>query len=470
MNPPETPVPPLFDTHCHIQSERFAEDLPEVLSRAAHMRLLAVSSTAAYSRAAVALAERHENIYAGVGIHPTDTQDYAGCGELRDIIDTASPAARAKILAIGETGLDYHEEPFDRETQRRAFQDHIDLAAEFRLPLVLHARDCGAEVLEMVAPFVRAGGKAVWHCYSAPKKELPALTDRALELGLYFGISGMVTYEEQRRLREQILRIPDRFLLLDSDSPYLIPRPRAADRNEPSLCRQTAEKLAEVRGVSLTDIARITFRNACDFLGLPPPPEKEKIAYPIRDSLYLNLTGRCNNACVFCARNQSYVVKGHNLALASEPTVAEIKAAMGDFSQYREVVFCGFGEPTLRLDAVKEIAAYAHECGKPTRLNTNGLANLQYGRDIAPELKGLIDTVSVSLNSADPAQYAALCRSTFKERAFPGLQEFVRACLREGIKTVLTVVAMPEIDVAAAEKLARGLGAEFRARSFVDAG
>lgn len=464
------PETPLFDTHCHLQSERFAADREEVLARAGDMRLLVPGCDLASSRAAVALAERHPNVYAAVGVHPSDCAGWAGPGGLRELLAGAAPAAREKIRAIGETGLDFHWPEPGREAQERVFRDHLALAEEFSLPVVLHARDSAAAVLDLVEPFVRRGGRAVWHCYSGPKKELPALTARAVEMGLWLGVGGMITYEEQGRLREELLKVPDKHLLLDSDSPYLVPRPRASERNEPALCKQTAEALARLRGVSLADVARITTRNACDFLGLPAPMAAAEIAYPIRDSLYLNLTSRCNNACTFCARNRSYVVKGHDLRLAAEPTVAEVMAAMGDFSQYREVVFCGFGEPTLRLPELKEIAARVHAAGKPVRLNTNGLANLQYGRDVAPELAGLVDTVSISLNSADPAQYQRLCRSTFGERAHPGLLEFARACLRQGIRTVLTVVAMPDIDVAAAERLARETGAEFRARSFVDAG
>jgi TatD DNase family protein len=464
-------MPEFFDTHCHLQDPRFDADRDTVVARAGEMRMLAVGSDFPSSRRAVAVAEQYENVYAAVGVHPTETADFANdpAAALAELQTLA--ASNDKIIAIGETGLDYHTPPFDADTQRAAFLAHLDLARELNLPVVLHARDAAAEVLGLVAPFVQAGGKAVWHCYSAPKKQLAELTARALALDLWLGISGMITYEEQRALRAQIKQIPDRHLLLDTDSPYLIPRPRELDRNEPGQCRRIAAALAEVRDVSIEDIARVTTRNACEFLGLDAPAAATEIVYPIRDSLYVNLTAQCNNACTFCARNQSFVVKGHDLALAAEPSAEEVIAAIGDGGAYREIVFCGFGEPTMRLDAMKTVSKYAKErLGKPTRLNTNGLANLQYGRDIAPELAGIIDAVSVSLNAATAAQYQELCRSNFGERAFFALQDFARSCLRYGIATTLTVVAMPGIDLTAVEQIARNLGANFRVRSFVDAG
>ncbi|GHV19632.1 radical SAM protein [Planctomycetales bacterium] len=455
-----------FDSHCHLQDERFDADRDAVVERAGAMRMLVVGSDLPSSRRGAELTLQYKNIYAAVGVHPTETETF-GDADLAALKELAAEFPR--VVAVGETGLDYHHEPFDAATQRRAFLAHLALARELNLPVVLHARDAAAEVLDLVAPFMQSGGRAVWHCYSAPKKQLPALTARALSLNLYLGISAMITYEEQRALREQIKQIPDRHLLLDTDSPYLLPRPRVADRNEPANCRRLAEALAEIRGVTVADIARITTRNAEEFLGLETPAAPS-VVYPIRDALYVNLTARCNNACVFCARNRSYTVKGHNLALASEPTTAEVIAAIGDGGDYREIVFCGFGEPTMRLDELKQAARYAKSRGKPTRLNTNGLADLQYGREIAAELVGLIDAVSISLNATTAAQYQALCQSNFGERAFGALQDFARACLRRGMATTLTVVEMPSLDLSAAKKIADDIGANFRVRSCVDAG
>lgn len=460
-----------FDSHCHLQASQFEADREVVIARASEqgVRMLTIGTDAASSRAGVLLSQQHAGVYACVGIHPTATHHAtdADYQTLRELI------AGENVLAIGETGLDfYHRDASPREVQEEHFRRHIELAQRAGLPLVLHARESARETLDIVEPFLRAGGKAVWHCFSAAKKLLPEMIDRVKELNLYVGISGMITFEDQKSLQEAVKLIPDKHLLLDTDAPYLIPRPREVERNEPAQAVRIAQKLAQLRGVRLEDIARITTRNACDLLNLPAPEElrESKLAYPIRNSLYLNLTAQCNNNCVFCGRNQGYVVKGHDLALDHDPDAAEMIAAMGDVSAYDEIVFCGYGEPTMRLEVLKEVARYLKGKGQRVRLNTNGLADLQYGRSVAPELVGLVDTVSISLNSADPAQYDALCRSRYGEAAFPAMLDFARSCLRAGLRTTLTVVAMPQIDVEAARAVAQEVGAEFRVRSFVDAG
>ncbi|MBN2713602.1 MAG: radical SAM protein, partial [Planctomycetes bacterium] len=251
------------------------------------------------------------------------------------------------------------------------------------------------------------------------------------------------------------------------------PRAEGEERNEPVKVIRVAQELAILRGVSEDDIARVTTRNAYEFLGFNArelEKEAERVAYPIRNSLYINPTNACNNNCGFCARNRGYVVKGHDIRLDHDPSAEEMLAAMGDFSKYDEIVFCGFGEPTLRLKEILKVAKAVKESGHKVRLNTNGLGNLEYGRDITEDIRGLIDTVSVSLNTADPEQYEKLCNPRFGEKAYAGLCEFVKSCVARGIRTICTVVDMPEIDVEAARARAVELGAEFRVRSFTDAG
>ena len=141
-----------------------------------------------------------------------------------------------------------------------------------------------------------------------------------------------------------------------------------------------------------------------------------KIAYHIRDSLYLNITNRCTNACIFCAKFKDFTVKGHHLRLEHEPTAAQVRTAIGDPGRFREVVFCGYGEPLIRLDLVKEIARWLKERGVRVRVNSDGQANLVHGRNILPELEGLVDAVSVSLNAADAQTYQHYCRSKFGDR------------------------------------------------------
>lgn len=460
----------LFDSHCHMNSEHFSADRDNVIAEALKnsVQMLTCGTCVESSVFCAELAETHENVYAAVGIHPNHTGD--GITE-KDYEELRRLLKQDRVVAIGETGLDWYWDSVDREVQQEHFRRHLELAVELQLPVIVHARDSADDCLDMIEPYIGSGVEFVWHCFIAGKKKLQRLLDRSLEMGLYLGISGIITYPEQVPLRNIIIQIPDKHLLLDTDAPYLIPKPRTVDRNEPTQALRIAQELAVLRGVSVEDIARITTMNARNFLKLDQnESHKQKVAYQIRDSLYLNLTNRCTNNCTFCARNQGFVVKGHDISLDHEPDAQEVIAAMGELSKYKEVVFCGYGEPTMCLDVLLAVGRHCRENGITVRLNTNGLANLYFKRSIVPELAGVVDQVSISLNSADPVQYDSLCRSQFGLEAHAALLEFARECNNAGIDTTLTVVAMPDIDVEAAEKLVKSIGVKFRARSFVDAG
>jgi TatD DNase family protein len=198
---------------------------------------------------------------------------------------------------------------------------------------------------------------------------------------------------------------------------------------------------------------------------------KGKIVYPIRNSLYLNLTNRCSNRCTFCWKNASFVVKGHDLELSREPDDRELLQAIGDPKRYDEVVFCGFGEPLLRLDLVKTVAAELKKKGAKIRIDTDGQANLVYGRNILPELKGLVDAVSVSLNAENAQKYHRLCRSPFGEKGFEGVLEFLREAKKFIPEVTATALTMPGVDLEACRRLAEeGLGVKFRPRAYDEVG
>jgi TatD DNase family protein len=160
------------------------------------------------------------------------------------------------------------------------------------------------------------------------------------------------------------------------------------------------------------------------------------------------------------------VIKGHNLKITREPTAADVIRAIGDPQGFDEIVFCGYGEPTIRLAELKEIAAWVKQRGGRTRLNTDGHGNIINKRNIVPELVGLLDAVSVSLNSPDPRQYGELMRVD-GPRYFEAMLEFTRECVRLLPKTVMTIVDMPGIDVERARRLAETeVGAVFQTRPF----
>jgi len=195
------------------------------------------------------------------------------------------------------------------------------------------------------------------------------------------------------------------------------------------------------------------------------------IAYPIGDSLYLNITNRCTNECPFCIRNKNRKFNQQfDLWLTKEPSVDELIAAIGDPAKYKQIVFCGYGEPTIRLDVIKEVSSALRitHCALPIRIDTNGHGNLFWGRNILPELKGLIDFISISLNAQNAEIYDKICHSQYGLKAYPAIIEFIKEA-KKYIPTVeATVVDLPTIDKAACRKIAEDLGVSFRVRPYYE--
>jgi TatD DNase family protein len=195
----------------------------------------------------------------------------------------------------------------------------------------------------------------------------------------------------------------------------------------------------------------------------------DSIVYPIKDSLYLNITNRCTNECAFCIRNKSRLFnKKYPLWLDREPTAEEIMQAVGDPKKYKQIVFCGYGEPLLRLETVKEVAKALKKKKGTVRIDSNGHANLFWGRNILPELKGLIDIMSISLNAENAKLYNKICRSMYGENAFNAVLDFIKESKKYIPEVEVTVVDVPTIDIKACKKIAKGLGANFRVRPYYE--
>lgn len=192
------------------------------------------------------------------------------------------------------------------------------------------------------------------------------------------------------------------------------------------------------------------------------------ISYPIGDSLYLNITNRCTNECSFCIRNQTRLFNGkHPLWLTKEPSAQDLLKEIGDPSKYKQIVFCGYGEPTLRLEIIKAVAAELKSKSAITiRLDTNGHANLFWGRNIVPELKGLIDSISVSLDAENAPAYDKLCRSHYGLKAYAAIIDFIKECKKHIPEVEASVVDLPTVDKEACKKIAEELGVKFRVRTF----
>jgi TatD DNase family protein len=464
-----------IDSHAHIFLEDYGADRDDVLKRAreAGVECIVVPGTMVEtSREAVELAERHDFVYACVGIHPHEASK-ATPEQFREIEDLSK---HTKVVAIGEIGLDYHYDFSPPEIQREFFKEQIQLAVRRDLPIVVHTRESLPEALSIVreaagrAASWRSGfsnihsrfpsPKGVFHCFPGNAEEAWQL----MENGFFVSFPGIVTFKNSSAL-ETVRKFGYDHVLIETDSPYLAPVPHRGKRNEPAYIALIAAAIADACGASAEDVARTTRLNAKRLFNIGPF-DAPQIVYKLRNSLYVNMTIRCNADCVFCDRKGEAIVKGHNLKIAHEPNGRELITAIGDPTRYDEIVFCGYGEPTIRLDVMKEVGRWVKEKGGRVRLNTDGHGSIINHRDIVPELVGLVDSVSISLNSIDPAQYGALMRIE-GERYFKAMLDFARACKRSLPEVVMTVVGMDEIDSERARAFVeKEVGAGFRVRPY----
>ncbi|MFC1637696.1 TatD family nuclease-associated radical SAM protein, partial [Candidatus Margulisiibacteriota bacterium] len=191
--------------------------------------------------------------------------------------------------------------------------------------------------------------------------------------------------------------------------------------------------------------------------------------YPVGDSLYLNITNRCTNQCQFCIRYKTRQFnKKYELWMDHEPSADEVIKAIGDPTKYKQIVFCGYGEPLLRLETVKTVAKELKMKKVKIRIDTNGHANLFWGRNILPELKGLIDIMSISLDAENAKVYGQICASFYGEKAYPAVIDFIKEAKKYIPEVEATVVDLPVIDQKACQKIAEDLGVEFRVRSYYE--
>ncbi len=463
--------PSYIDSHDHLEMKQFSGSLDQVIhkARAAGLiHIVTVGSTLAESRQAVKIAKQYHEVSAVVGIHPHDAADL----DDHTIRELKSLAGNDEVVAIGETGLDFFRDRSPRPLQEDSFRKHIHLAGETGLPLVVHVRDAYERSLQIMREQPLPERGFVVHCFSGTADDAREF----LKLGALLSFTGTVTFpsRKNRDWTEKILSaVPLERIMVETDCPYLTPHPFRGKRNEPANVTLVVQKIAELKGLSIDDVARITSRNAIHFYNLPISLPGSTIAYTIRDSVYLNVTGKCTNECIFCQRTSDPVVKGHDLRLSMDPAVDEMmQAAESEGWQDRsEVVFCGYGEPTIRLEEIKEVARRLKESGvKKIRLNTNGLGNLIHKRSIAGDLKGLMDVVSVSLNAQDARTYTKLCRPTFGRESYNSLLDFSRECISAGMEVVLTVVDHPSVDIPKCRKTAHRMGAGFRVRHLNEVG
>src|SRR5215218_6414148 len=256
-----------IDSHAHIDGEEFDADRDEVVARAREAGVRAILNVGtgdphgANFERAVAVAERYEGVYAAVGVHPHDAKLYDEAAE-RLILEFVRGA---RVVAVGEIGLDYHYDNSPRDVQREVFARQLRLARAEGLPVIIHSRDADEETLEILrAEYAGTERGGVMHCFGGG----PALAEGALGLGFYISFAGNVTFKKAEPLREVARTVPPERLLVETDCPYLAPVPHRGRRNEPAHVAATARFLAELRGVSVEELGRATSENFSRLFGV----------------------------------------------------------------------------------------------------------------------------------------------------------------------------------------------------------
>jgi len=245
----------LIDSHAHIQGKEYAGETAAVIDRARAAgveKIIVVGGAGDMSSnaAAVALAEGFSNIYATVGMHPHDAKE-VGESELRHLTQLTT---HRRVVAVGETGLDYYYDHSPRDIQRRVFALFIDLARQTNLPIVVHERDAAPDVADLLRHEGKGGLRGVIHCFTGNYDAARAY----LDLGFYLSFSGIITFKNAEPLRDVVRKVPLERLLVETDSPYLTPVPYRGKRNEPARVRFVAETVARVKGLSFEIIAEST--------------------------------------------------------------------------------------------------------------------------------------------------------------------------------------------------------------------
>ncbi|MCB1214925.1 MAG: YchF/TatD family DNA exonuclease [Deltaproteobacteria bacterium] len=457
------------DTHAHIDFSSYSkEEIPEIIKRATEagveniIHIASGEGTQSFE-GAWDIIDTYDHIYAAVGVHPHDAKevDEAVLERIKDL------ARHPKIKAIGEVGLDFHYNHSPADKQKEVLRQFIHLAKELKKPIIIHDRDSHEEILNILKEEKAHEVGGVFHCFSGDYK----FGKRVLDENFLVSFTGIVTFKKADQTQEAAQKLPLEKMMIETDSPFLTPVPFRGKRNEPAYVKHVAEKIAELKGLSLEDIGRVTSLNARRLFRFGEQKPQTSLAYILRNSLYLNITNRCTLACVFCPKFVDWEVKGHYLKLKGEPSFEELVQAIGESKNYDEVVFCGYGEPTQRLDMLKKIAAYLHEKGKKVRLDTDGLGNLIHGRNILPELQGLIDSVNVSLNAENAETYIKVCPNRYGKEAYPAVKDFIKEAKKYIPWVQASVVGHPEVNIKASQKVAEEeLGVLFRHREYNNVG
>lgn len=251
----------LVDSHCHLNFPEFASDLGDVLDRAMENgvgMVLTVNTKLEQAKDLQIIADQYPQVFCSVGVHPHDAANYVNGYNGDTLYNQIKVLAQhPKVVAIGETGLDYYYNNSPRENQISSFQDHIRASIDLTLPLIIHTRDADEDTITCLKEIGENKAKGVFHCFSGSAD----LAHKALDLGFYISFSGILTFKNAESLRQIAQEVPLDRILVETDAPFLAPIPHRGKRNEPAFTRYTAELLANIKGLSYSAIETATTNN-----------------------------------------------------------------------------------------------------------------------------------------------------------------------------------------------------------------
>lgn len=451
---------PGFDSHAHLHFDHFSDDLDQVLKRAAlagitDIMIPSVDVETAEMSAWIAASRR---LWSAAAFHPEHLPESAsedGWRKLRNVL------LEPRAVAIGETGLDFHHRTFPVKEQVRWFHRHIKLADALGYPLIVHSRKAEEAVLAEIPSSISV--PVILHCWNGNEE----LTKAAVSRGMYIGIGGPVTYKKNGKLRRNISAIPRELLLGETDSPFLPPEPYRGKRNEPAYTRLVTETLRELSEdvQSIEGMSFVLWENAMRAFRLHPVNRRADIVYKYGNSVYVNVTSRCQNNCSFCVRRHADGVNGYYLRHHRDPSEELVLSTLQalPLEDSTELVFCGFGEPTLRSNLLVRCAQAAGSRGIKTRLNTNGLCTSFMNEQSINELLGNMDAVSISLNASGEKEYNRIC-SPSVQSAWEHLLKFVKMAKASGKPVTVSAVAGSGADIYRVKTLAERLGVPLKVR------
>ncbi len=451
----------IVDTHCHLWHQEFKFDIKKVVQDAVESGikyLVNVGIDIETSKEAIKISKGYKEVFAACGCHPHYAKDFSQ----KDVRSLLTLLRHKKVVALGEVGLDFYRMISNKKSQLILMEEILKIWRQFsHLPIIIHNREAGKETIALLENIRKYNPKVIMHCFSGNREFLKSCLDR----GYYISYATNVTYNKE--LQGHLKYTPLNRILLETDSPYLAPQSRRGTRNVPSNINESLILASEIKSIAKGDIMRAVALNSKRLFGIGAISLVPVAVYKYKERTYINLTNTCSNKCQFCIAVFGDCFGKYNLILDKDPSPREVLKELKNHKISKEVTFCGFGEPFYRFNELKKIAAVLKRDQHIVRIVTNGQGNLIQKRNVLPELKNIVDKISVSLNVENEEKYNELCRSSFGEGAFGGILNFVQEVKKYIPDVEITFLNIEGIDTELCKKIAQSLDVKYRIRDYM---